>query len=116
MQDNPDSYINPEGISEEMLMKYLRGELSQSMAHEVEKVMLDSVFMNDAAEGLELMKGKEQLPQIKKEIENRLRKQLKKSEIKKSKRRIKDFHWIYIFIIIIILLIIISYAVVKSYL
>lgn len=103
-------------FTEEMLLKYLNGELDSTERHEVEKAMLDSDLLSDASEGLEILKNRQRLPMIKKQIESRLKKQLREAKEGKTKRLSKELPWLYIYIIIILLLILISYAVVKSFL
>ncbi|MBN9351331.1 MAG: hypothetical protein J0H55_11675 [Chitinophagaceae bacterium] len=103
-------------VSDEMLLKYLNGELDHNESYEVEKALLDSDLLNDASEGLQLLESRKKLPKIKSEIESRLSKQLKIKKEKKQKREIKDLPWLYIYIIIILVLIFISYAVVRAFL
>ena len=48
-------------IDQQKLLDYLEGKLSEEERHEVEKLMADSDFINDAVEGLENMKDKQKI-------------------------------------------------------
>ncbi len=112
-----DMFQNDESpIDRDTLLKYLNGELPKEEMHRVESLLLDSDMLNDAVEGLQAAGQGSRLPQIERDMEVRLKKQLKNRTEKKSRRTIKEMPWIYIFIIIIIIIILISFAVVKSYL
>lgn len=112
-----DMFLNDGSpIDRETLLKYLNGDLPKEEMHRVESLLLDSDMMNDAVEGLQAAGSGSRLPQIERDLEVRLKKQLRKRSEKKSKRIIKEMPWIYVFIIIIIIIILISFAVVKSYL
>ncbi len=52
-----------ESISEEELVKYLEGSLSNEERHLFEKKTADSSFVNDAIEGLQGFKNKKKLDQ-----------------------------------------------------
>jgi hypothetical protein len=48
-------------IDNQKLMDYVSGKLSAEEKHEFEKTLVDSEILNDAVEGLEGFKNKEQL-------------------------------------------------------
>lgn len=96
------------------LLKYLNNELSPEERHEIEKEMIDSGMMSDAVEGLQAVSNKKKLEQYQREIQSKLKQQLKKRDQRRESKKIKELPWLYISIIIIILIIIISYIVIRQ--
>lgn len=103
-------------IEQEKLLDYLNKKLSAAEAHEVEKQMADDEFMNDAVEGLEHFKNKNDLLLLVDQLNSDLKKQTLKKKLKKDKRKLKEQPLLYFTIALIILLAIISYVVIKKYL
>ncbi len=100
-------------IDQEILLKYLQGQLSEEEKHEVEKKMLDNEFNNDALEGLEEIKNKDKLHFLVDTLNRDLKKNLQIKKQRREKFRIKDQPWLYISILIILLLIVLSYFVIH---
>lgn len=100
-------------IDQEILIKYLQGQLTEEQKHEVEKKMLDSNFHDDALEGLQEIRNKEKLALLVDQMNRDLKRKLEKKKFRREKFRIKDQPWIYIAIIIILLLIVLSYVVIH---
>ena len=100
-------------VDQETLIKYLQGNLSEEQKHEIEKKMLTSNFDDDALEGLQQIKNKENISLLVKQLNRDLQKKLIKKKQRREKLRIKDQPWLYITIIIILLLIVISYLVIQ---
>lgn len=109
------SNLNKE-IEQEKLLDYLNKKLSAPEAHEVEKQMADDAFMNDAVEGLEDFKNKNDLSLYIEQLNHGLKKQLDKKNKRKEKRKLRDQPWLYLTIAILLILIVISFVVVKKYL
>jgi hypothetical protein len=103
-------------IEQDKLLNYLNKNLSAAEAHEVEKQMAGDEFMNDAVEGLENFKNKEDLSLLVEQLNKDLKKQTEKKKLKKEKRRLKDQPWLYITLVTLLLLVIIGYLVIKKYL
>lgn len=101
-------------IDNQKLMDYLAGQLSNNEIHEVEKWMADSEFANDAVEGLQEMKNKKNLETLVEQLNNDLNRKLKQKKIRKDKRKLKEFSWIYFSIILILLLVIICWFAIHS--
>ena len=99
-------------VDQETLLKYLEGRLSEEQKHEVEKKMLATEFSDDAMEGLQGIKNKNDISSLVEQLNRDLHKKLEKKKQKREKFRIKDQPWLYIAIVIILLLIVISYVVV----
>lgn len=101
-------------IDQETLLLYLQDKLSEEKKHEVEKKLLENEFANDALEGLQEFKDKQQVAYMVEMLNRDLRKKTEKKKQRREKMQLKDQSWLYISIIIIILLIIISYIVIHK--
>lgn len=100
-------------VDQETLLLYLQGKLSEEKKHEVEKQLLQSDFEDDAVEGLQEFKDKEQLQYMAEMLNRDLKKRTEKKKKRREKMRIPDQPWIYISILILLLLIVLSYVVVT---
>lgn len=105
------SHLSTE-IDQETLLLYLQGKLSGEKKHNVEKFLVDNEFADDALEGLQAMKDKEQILYMVEMLNRDLKKKTEKKKKRREKMRFKDQPWLYISILIIILLIVISYFVI----
>jgi hypothetical protein len=109
------SHLSTE-VDQETLLLYLQDKLSAEMKHEVEKKLLESEFSNDAMEGLQGIKDKQQISYMVEMLNRDLKNKLEKKKKRREKMQIKDQPWLYISILILILLIVISYIVIRRYL
>jgi hypothetical protein len=100
-------------IDEETLMLYIQGKLSPEKTHELERQLLDSEFGDDALEGLQEMRDKDQIPFIVEKLNRDLRKKTEKKKKRREKMRIKDQPWLYISILILFLLIVLAFVVIM---
>lgn len=100
-------------VDQETLIKYLQGSLSEDQKHEIEKKMLSSNFDDDALEGLQQIKNKENITSLVEQLNRDLQKKLNKKKQRREKLRFKDQPWLYIAIVIILLLIVVSYFVIQ---
>ena len=83
MKDNIEDIMKGSGsLDEQKLMDYLQGKLSPEQVHDVEKMMADSGFLNDAVEGLSEMKDKQRIAMILQELNSKL--QVKARQQKKK--------------------------------
>ncbi|MDQ6757200.1 MAG: hypothetical protein M3004_09720 [Bacteroidota bacterium] len=103
-------------IDNQKLMDYLSDKLSAEEKHDVEKLMTESDFINDAVEGLEEVSDKKDLSLFVEQLNSDLHKQLNKKKKRKQKLKLKEQPWLYLTIILILLLIIISFIVIKKHL
>jgi hypothetical protein len=101
-------------IDNQKLMDYIAGKLSAEDKHEVERWMADSHFMSDAVEGLESVKNKANISEMVDQLNQDLLKRLEKKRLKKRKRKLKDYPWIYYAIVIILFLIIITWYILDK--
>ena len=106
------SHLSTE-IDQETLLLYLQGKLSDEKKHEVEKKLMENEFADEAMEGLQEIKDKEQIQYIVEMLNRDLKKKTEKKKLRREKMKIKDQPWLYVSILILIILIVISYVVIH---
>ncbi len=109
------SHLSTE-VDQETLLLYLQGKLSEEKKHEVEKKLMQNEFADEALEGLQEFKDKDQINYMVEMLNRDLKKKTAKKKARREKMRIKDQPWLYVSILILILLIIICYVVIHRYL
>ena len=60
-------------LTKNHIIQYLKGELPEAERHDLEMLMLDDLFLNDAIEGLSRMENPEQAIQLLEQIEKEIR-------------------------------------------
>ena len=85
-----DILISSGEISEQELLAYVQGTSTPDEKHKIEKLLAESEFANDAAEGLDLIKNKEQIPFVLNDLNRHLVKKLVKKRRKLGKRGLPD--------------------------
>ena len=100
-------------VDQETLLLYLQGKLSEEKKHEVEKKLIQNEFDDDALEGLQEIKDKQQIQYMVEKLNRDLKKKTEKKKKLRDKMKIKDQPWLYISILILILLIVLSYIVIH---
>ena len=103
-------------IDNQQLMGYLSNKLSAEDKHDLEKKMVNSVFINDAMEGLQDFKNKQDLSIFVDQLNTRLHKQLEVKKRRKDKRTLKDHTWVFLAIILILLLTVVCFLVIYRHL
>ena len=106
------SHLSTE-IDQETLLLYLQGKLSDEKKHEVEKKLMENEFADEAMEGLQEIKDKEQIQYMVEMLNRDLKKKTEKKKLRREKMKIKDQPWLYVSILILIILIVISYVVIH---
>ncbi|MBI5856689.1 MAG: hypothetical protein HZB42_03480 [Sphingobacteriales bacterium] len=106
------SHLSTE-VDQEILLLYLRGKLSEKEKHELEKQLLQNDFDNDALEGLQEIKDKQQIQYMVEMLNRDLKKKTEKKRKLREKMKLKDQPWLYISILILLLLIILAYMVIR---
>ncbi len=116
MSDDLKNILNNSNkdIDNQKLMDYLSKQLSKQDSHDLEKMMADDEFMNDAVEGLEQFSNVKKLPLSVEQLNRELQKQISKKKNRKEKRKIKDQPWVYFTIILLLILTIICYVIIKK--
>jgi anti-sigma factor RsiW len=97
------------------LMDYLEGKLSDKEKHEVESVLADSAFMDDAAEGLNEMKDKQKIASILFELNSQLHKKTQQRRKLQFSNRLPFPGWLIFTTVTIILLIVLAYIIFRMY-
>lgn len=102
-------------IDNQKLMDYLSRQLSKQDSHELEKMMAEDDFINDAVEGLEQFSSKKGMSLSVEQLNRDLQKQLSKKKLRKEKRKLKDQPWLYFTIVLLLILIVICYVLIKKH-
>ena len=100
-------------VDQETLLLYLQGKLTPEKKHEVEKQLLRDNFDDEAMDGLQEFRDKEQLQYMVEMLNRDLKKKTEKKKKRREKMKYKDQPWLYVSILIIIILIAISYIVIH---
>ena len=100
-------------IDNQKLMDYVSQELSKEESHDLEKMMADDEFINDAIEGLAGIKDKKNLSAYTEQINRQLQQQLKRKN-RKEKRKLKEQPWLYFSIVLFLILVIVSFLIIKK--
>ncbi|MCY7420498.1 MAG: hypothetical protein LH478_02010 [Chitinophagaceae bacterium] len=98
------------------LMHYLKDELSDDEKHEFEKKTVDSVFVNDAVEGLNALADKQQLNQYVQQLNKNLQQQLALKKQRKQKRVLAKHPWILIAAIVLLAICVMGYFIIHLHL
>ncbi|MBM3416116.1 MAG: hypothetical protein FJY20_06640 [Bacteroidetes bacterium] len=100
-------------VDQETLLLYLQGRLSEQQKHELEKQLMKDEFNEDAMEGLQEFKDKEQLQYMVEMLNRDLKKKTEKKKRQREKMQLKDQPWLYLSLLILLLLIVLSYVVIR---
>jgi len=116
MSDDIKNILNNSNkdIDNQKLMDYLSKQLSKQDTHDLEKMMADDEFINDAVEGLEQFNTVSKLPLSVEQLNRELQKQITKKKDRREKRKIKDQPWVYFTIILLLILTIVCYVIIKK--
>lgn len=106
------SHLSTE-VDQETLLLYLQGKLSEEKKHEVEKLIMQDDFEEDAVDGLQEIKDKQQIQYMVEMLNRDLKKKTAKKKARREKMRIKDQPWLYVSLLILLLLIVLSYIVIH---
>lgn len=101
-------------IDQETLLQYLQNKLPDGKRHEVEKLLLENEFAEEAMEGLKQFENKQAIHSLVDQLNADLQKKLEKKKKFRNKLRLKEQPWIYIVAIIILMLIIMAYILVRG--
>ena len=116
MSDDIKNILNNSNkdIDNQKLMDYLSKQSSKQDTHDLEKMMADDEFINDAVEGLEQFNNVSKLPLSVEQLNRELQKHISKKKEHKEKRKIKDQPWVYFTIILLLILTIVCYVIIKK--
>lgn len=102
-------------VDQQKLLDYLEGKLSEEEKHEVEKLMADSDFINEAMEGLENMRDKQKIASVLHELNSNLSKRIHQRRNRKLKNRFPDLTLAIAATVTILLLIFLAFIIYKMY-
>jgi hypothetical protein len=97
---------------DEELLRYLQAGLPEEEKHLIEKKLLNSIFENDALEGLTQFKSKEKLDEYVRQLNSQLKKQVTAKKHTRKKRKIKGLPLIMLVVVIILALAAVAFAVI----
>ena len=100
-------------IDNQKLMDYLAGKLSAEEHHEIERLMAENDFMNDAVEGLENIKNKKHLEKLVEQLNTDLHAKLEKKKLRKERRKLKEYPWILITLVFIIVMVVVAWYIIN---
>lgn len=115
MKDNLKDILSnlSKQLDQDLLLKYLSGQLSEEQKHEVERSLMANDFDNDALEGLQQLSNKENIPFIVEQINRDMRKKLERKRRRRRKMQFRDQPYVYVAILIILILVVLSYFVIQ---
>lgn len=96
------------------LIDYLEGNLSSEERHEIEKLLVESPFESDAAEGLGQIKNKKALPGVVNDLNKKIIKKLTERRKKLLKKESPNLNIPITATIVIIILVIIFYLFIRG--
>lgn len=100
-------------IDQETLLLYLQNKLPEDKKHEVEKQLMQDEFDEEAMEGLQDFRDKEQLQYMVEMLNRDLKKKTEKKKKRRDKLTISFQPWTYVAILILLLLIVLCYIVIQ---
>ena len=112
MEDLTNIWNADDELNEEQLMNYVKGKLAGEEAHDMEKKMAESAFVNDAVEGLQDFSSADKVNGYVQQINGQLHQRLADTK-KKIKSGIQYLSWEIVAVIVIILLCLIGYVVIE---
>src|SRR4051794_28411056 len=105
---------NNEKLTDEDLLRYLNGTLSEEERNKIE-IKITGSFESDAVEGLNQIRDKNQIPGYVKQLNQKLPQILRHKKRWSKKKELKELQWILVAIIILLLLCIMSYLVIRMH-
>ncbi len=100
-------------INQEQLLSYLNDKLSKDEIHELEEQLIDNDFENEALEGLQAIKNKQQINHTVEMLNYELKKKTAKKKAFRKRLDIKDQTWLYIAVFLVLLLVVMAYFVIH---
>ncbi len=108
-----DIFKKEQELSEEELLQYLNKDISEDEMNSIEQKMAASAFENDALEGLEQFKNKENIIEITNSLNQQLKKHISRNNKRKKKRKIQDQQWLIVAILAVLLLSVAGYLLIH---
>jgi anti-sigma factor RsiW len=102
-------------IDNQKLMDYLSGKLTEQEKHEVERLIGENPFVEDAMEGLHSIGDKAKLQAYVDQLRKELQQHLEQKNQRREKHRLPEYSWIYLTIALILLICIIGYLIAGKF-
>ena len=112
MNDLTNIWNAEDELNEDELMDYVNGKSSEQNAHEVEKKMADSSFVDDGVEGLQQFSSSEKINAYAQQINTVLHQKLADKKLKRKRTAI-NLSWQIIAVVAIILLCILGFVIIE---
>lgn len=100
-------------IDPELMMQYLQGKLTPEQRHEVEKQLMEGEFEEEAMEGLQDFKDKEQIQYTVEALNRDLKKRTEKKKKRRDKLKLPDQTLVIVAVVVVLLLVVVSYVVIR---
>ncbi|MGZ5247716.1 MAG: hypothetical protein ACXWV5_11745 [Flavitalea sp.] len=100
-------------IDNQKLMDYLSGKLSSQEANEVEQWLNENEFGEDALEGLQKVRSKEDINLHVELLNKQLGTFIRQKKQRRDRRKIDNLGWSIVAILVVILLVVLAYIVLK---
>jgi hypothetical protein len=101
---------------QQKLIDYLEGKLSPEEKIEMERILTDSTFVEEALEGLSQIKDRKRIPHITDKLNEQLRDRLRKSKARpKHSFPLPEGALVNILTVLVIILILIAYMIYHMY-
>ncbi|PWT70395.1 MAG: hypothetical protein C5B59_20725 [Bacteroidetes bacterium] len=103
-------------VDNQKLMDYLSGKLAGHDKEEMENWIASSKLMQDAVEGLGKMPDKAKLQGYVDQLNKQLHQHLQDKKLRRERKRLKEYPWIYLTIVLILLICVLGWFIVRQYL
>jgi len=115
MSDNLKDILSNEHpeIDPELMMRYLQGKLTPEEKHEVEKQLMQGDFEEEAMEGLQEFRDKEQIQYTVEALNRDLKQRTEKKKKRREKLKLPDQTIVIIAVVVVLLLVVVSYLVIT---
>jgi len=102
-------------ISNEQLIRYLTGELSDAENHAIERQLAASRMDTDALEGLMMLKNAKNLSTYRQQLKNQLYDMLGQDPPRRQRRKNIFQQSVWIWLAIVLILVLLGYALIHFY-
>ena len=102
-------------IDSQKLMDYINGKLTIKENREIEEMLNDNSFADDAVEGLGQVGDQKKLLEYVDQLNQELHRQLDRSRKNRARKKLFEYPWIYLAVILILVLCVIGFLLIRMY-
>ena len=102
-------------IDSQKLMDYINGKLTTKENREIEEMLNDNSFADDAVEGLGQVGDQKKLLEYVEQLNQELHRQLDRSRKNRTRKKLFEYPWIYLAVILILVLCVIGFLLIRMY-